>query len=363
MKRIVLAAVAAAVALTVPLRADDKKDDEKPKDRAERFREIRTEVQQKMREVVQEWRAAKTPEDQKKALAKLDPILDKGYALLAENPKDDVACDTLLFMMGAKPEPPEKVIALLTEHHINNAKLAPHLQRIAGSNSAGAKKLMKAAMETSTNKDVKGIALFSHASAIHEEAESAKDANKSAELNAEAEKLLEKVGADYGDCHMGPDTLKKQADKTLFEIRNLSVGKTAPQVTSRDLDEKPTKLSDLKGKVVVLDIWATWCGPCRAMIPHEREMVEKLKDKPFALISISADDKKETLTEFLEKEKMPWTHWWEGRRDGGIINDWNVRFFPTIYVIDAKGVIRHKGLRGKQLEEAVEKLLEEMAKK
>src|SRR5207249_1691200 len=62
-------------------------------------------------------------------------------------------------------------------------------------------------------------------------------------------------------------------------------------------------------------------------------------DKPFALISISADDKKEELQEFLEKEKMPWTHWWEGRRESGIIYDWNVQFFPTIYVIDAKGVI------------------------
>src|SRR5262249_33493115 len=152
-------------------------------------------------------------------------------------------------------------------------------------------------------------------------------------------------------------------EKFLFEIRNLSIGKNAPEVSSKDLDDKPAKLSDLRGKVVVLDIWATWCGPCRAMIPHEREMVEKLKDKPFALISISADDKKETLQEFLENEKMPWTHWWEGRRDGGIINDWNVRFFPTIYVLDAKGVIRHKGLRGKALEEAVEKLIEETAKK
>lgn len=56
---------------------------------------------------------------------------------------------------------------------------------------------------------------------------------------------------------------------------------------------------------------------------------------------------------------MPWVHWWEGHTGKGMLNDWNVQFYPTIYVIDHKGVIRHKGLRGKKLEEAVEKLVKE----
>ena len=87
-----------------------------------------------------------------------------------------------------------------------------------------------------------------------------------------------------------------------------------------------------------------------------------LKDKPFALISISADAKKETLKEFLSKEKMPWTHWWNGSQ-GGVIDDWNIQYFPTIYVIDAEGVIRHKDLREEKLEAAVNELLEKMEKK
>ena len=104
------------------------------------------------------------------------------------------------------------------------------------------------------------------------------------------------------------------------------------------------------------------CGPCRAMIPHEREMVGRLKEKPFVLVSISADEKKETLTDFLKKESMPWTHWWIGT-SGPMMEDWNIRYFPTIYVLDHKGVIRFKDIRGEKLEEAVNELLKEMEAK
>jgi thiol-disulfide isomerase/thioredoxin len=130
-------------------------------------------------------------------------------------------------------------------------------------------------------------------------------------------------------------------------------------VVSQDLDGKKVKLSDLRGKVVVLDIWATWCPPCRAMIPHERELVKRLEGKPFVLVSISGDAEKKTLTDFLAKEKMPWTHWWNGAR-GGIVEDWQVEFFPTIYVLDAKGVIRYNGVRGADMDKAVDTLLKEM---
>ena len=166
--------------------------------------------------------------------------------------------------------------------------------------------------------------------------------SKSREFAKEAATLDKLLQEKYGDVFL-----------------DLSVGKIAPEVVSKDLDGNEVRLTSLRGKVVVLDIWTTWCGPCRAMIPHERELVERLKDKPFVLVSISADKEKKALTDFLAKEKMPWTHWYNGI-EGGMVEDWEISGFPTIFVLDARGTIRFKNVRGKQLEEAVEQLLKEM---
>ncbi len=144
---------------------------------------------------------------------------------------------------------------------------------------------------------------------------------------------------------------------------DVSVGQLAPELKLSTIDGKAGRLSALKGKVVVLDIWATWCGPCKAMIPHEREMVERLKGKPFELVGISIDSELKDLKEFLAKEKLPWTHWWAGTGgwESSIAVDWDIRSIPTIFVLDTSGAIRYKNIRGEELEKAVNALLAEKA--
>jgi peroxiredoxin len=139
-----------------------------------------------------------------------------------------------------------------------------------------------------------------------------------------------------------------------------AVGKILPEVTGTDVDGKPLKLSDYRGKVTVLYFWGTWCPPCRAMIPHEKEMAKKFKDKPFALLGVSSDANVGTLKKFLAAEEMTWKHFNDGGRSGPIHQQFGVRYWPNIYVLDAKGVIRHKDIRGKELEDAVEELLKEV---
>ena len=96
------------------------------------------------------------------------------------------------------------------------------------------------------------------------------------------------------------------------------------------------------------------------MIPHERSLVKKLEGKPFALIGINTDSDKKMVKERSKKDQVTWRSFWDGSTSGKICKAWQVRGFPTIYIVDHKGVVRYMNLRGEAMEEAVEKLLKEL---
>jgi hypothetical protein len=97
------------------------------------------------------------------------------------------------------------------------------------------------------------------------------------------------------------------------------------------------------------------------MYPHERSLVKRLTNRPFALLGINSDEDREKLKEVLKKEQITWRSWWDGGDTSGpIASKWNVTGWPTIYVLDAKGVIRYRNVRGEKMDEAVDKLLREI---
>jgi hypothetical protein len=97
------------------------------------------------------------------------------------------------------------------------------------------------------------------------------------------------------------------------------------------------------------------------MYPHERSLVKQLSNKKFALIGVNSDKDREKLKEVLEEKNISWRSFWNGGSTSGPISTrWNVRGWPTIYVLDANGVIRFKNVRGAQMDRAIETLLEEL---
>ncbi len=148
--------------------------------------------------------------------------------------------------------------------------------------------------------------------------------------------------------------------KDLFEMRELAVGKTAPEILGEDLDEKALKLSDFRGRVVVLTFWASWCGPCMAMVPHERQLAARMSGRSFALIGINGDRERDVARAAVTSNSISWPSFWNGGPDGPISDLWNVHSWPTIYVLDAKGVIRFKQVEEEKLDEAVDLLMREL---
>jgi len=331
---------------------------------------LRNEFKKLQDDVIQEYKDAKSPEEAQKLIPKIQknllklPREDYAKKALATMKTSDQGCfDALVFAMsmvsrGNNKEIMKEAVDMIVKDHSKNPKMISVLGFISSSPD-GASILEKIATKTD-DRNLAGLAWYAITENLQKEAGDV-GPKQAEELNKRTEMIYEKLAKDYADVSMGRSTIGDTIKAALFELQNLSVGKVAPEVLCLNIDgDKEDKLSNYKGKVVVLDIWATWCGPCKAMIPHEREMNEKLKGKPFAFISISGDDTKETLTSFLEKEKMPWVHWFADRK--GILKDWNIRFYPTMYILDHKGVIRAKGLRGEELEKKVNELVVEAEK-
>jgi thiol-disulfide isomerase/thioredoxin len=142
----------------------------------------------------------------------------------------------------------------------------------------------------------------------------------------------------------------------------LKPGQIAPPLEGKGLDGNSIRLSDYRGKVVVVDFWGPWCGPCVKAIPHELEMAERFKGQPFTFLSVANCHSREELVEFFQKTTLPWPNIFE-ILSGPLAQEWHVDGFPTFIVIDGEGVIRHRSNGGPGVESTIEKLLDDLARK
>lgn len=130
------------------------------------------------------------------------------------------------------------------------------------------------------------------------------------------------------------------------------VGQAAPDFTLPDAMGKPISLSALKGKYVVVDFWASWCTPCRAANQKIKPIYEKYKNKGFAMISVSMDDKKELWIDAVKKDGLPWLQvsGLTGIKDCPVAKKYSVTSLPTVFLLDKLGKVIAQNISEKQLE-------------
>lgn len=143
------------------------------------------------------------------------------------------------------------------------------------------------------------------------------------------------------------------------------IGKTAPEITGRDLDGVTFKLSDYRGKVVALYFSGDWCGPCRGEYPYQRLLLELYKDQSFAILSVNSDTLEVAKKAKVEKN-LAYRSWWDGNQKettkGPIATAWHVTGWPTIYLLDHTGTIRFVNLRAEDVLKGVKQLMREVPK-
>src|SRR5215211_2875420 len=107
----------------------------------------------------------------------------------------------------------------------------------------------------------------------------------------------------------------------------VDVGRKAPEITGETVSAVPVKLSQYQGKVVLLDFWASWCGPCMGEMPHTLDLHRQYDGRPFAVLGVNRDRTREDLKRYLDVNKLPWQNAFDA--GGNIADQWNVSGFPT----------------------------------
>ncbi|HYG21258.1 MAG TPA: TlpA disulfide reductase family protein [Verrucomicrobiae bacterium] len=180
---------------------------------------------------------------------------------------------------------------------------------------------------------------------------------------AGATEALRQVQKEYpatqtaGSAQQAEQSLER--DVAVQKIREqLRPGLPFPDFEGQDLEGNPLSIATFKGKVVLVDFWATWCPPCVAEMPNIQRVYQKHKARGFEVLGINLDEDRKALDTFLRRNEIPWPQHWDGKRwESPVAQKYAINALPTSFLLDRNGRILALNLHGPILESAVEMAL------
>ncbi len=153
------------------------------------------------------------------------------------------------------------------------------------------------------------------------------------------------------------DELDRQRAMRYISQPELARARMAPPFSVVTADGQRVSMDDLKGKVVLIDFWATWCGPCRDALPHMRDIAKHFQGQPLVILSVSLDEDEQKWKEFVAKNGMTWSQYRDGAFTGPIARLFAVNAIPHTFTIDADGVLQDEHIGDASIEGKLKKLL------
>jgi peroxiredoxin len=176
----------------------------------------------------------------------------------------------------------------------------------------------------------------------------------------EAEKEYKLILAQFSDVNPRLTSFVQNNMETLAAERKIAVGSEPIGFKVKGIKGETLSPADYKGKVLLIDFWATWCGPCVAEMPNVKSVYQRFHPRGFEIVGISLDQSRDKLDAYIQQQGIEWPQYFDGKWwNNDVAQMYGIKSIPSTLLVDRKGKIRYKSLRGKQLEQAVEKLLQE----
>lgn len=173
------------------------------------------------------------------------------------------------------------------------------------------------------------------------------------EYEAEMVAYSDKIKSSFNDNAAVTEFLRKMAS-----LKALQVGQAAPEFTINGIDGKPIKLTDFRGKYLLIDFWASWCMPCRQENPNVVKAYQTYKDKNFTILGISLDKDASAWKKAIADDKLTWSHAGElSDFEGSTVRLYQIEAIPSSFLLDPNGKIIAKNLRGEELNAFLNKTL------
>jgi thiol-disulfide isomerase/thioredoxin len=173
-----------------------------------------------------------------------------------------------------------------------------------------------------------------------------------------ADELMKQLKSEFQGTHLVAGLEQQEAMEAAAKTTqdSLAVGAKFPDFSEKDVAGKPLSVADHKGKVVLIDFWATWCPPCRGEIPNVVATYKKHHDQGFDIIGVSLDQDREKLLGYTSQNEMTWPQFFDGQGwQNKLAVKYGIESIPATYLLDGNGVIIAKDVRGEALEPAVAK--------
>ena len=170
--------------------------------------------------------------------------------------------------------------------------------------------------------------------------------------------ILTKQGSDGTDI---PMTFADAEAELLYSLQSTMVGSLVSDVSAKRLDGSEDSLAAYAGRVVLVDFWATWCGPCIDAFPKLREMLDQLPRERFQIVGVNVDAEIETVTEYLDSEPLAWTVWYVGD-ESELVRKWHITGYPTYVLVSHEGRIlkKHAGTYDAQFRTDIEEAVQQV---